>query len=189
MDNAIPRLRVPYTKKLEMMQVPVEHLVEERQGRGRKHLDYLPWVEAQLLLEEYFPTFEVNFVLSAEGVPYFKDETGYYVLAFILDTESGLETPAMFYPVMDNNHGPVSQPSMNQINMALWRASVKVIAVTTGIGLSIFRRLKEDVPDEQPAYEPKRGKQQQDEWNAEDLAPQSAPQSNGKKMQFGRKVS
>lgn len=165
------------------MAIDVDHLVEERVGRGSKKLDYIPWVEAQLLLEEHFPTFEVCFVMDGNR-PYHKDETGFFVSTYIQDTETGLETSPMFYPVMDNNHSAVAEPNMNQINTALWRASVKVIAITTGIGLGVFRRLKEDVPtphSEPTPFTPKA--------EPEYAAPASNGNGNFKRPQFGKKVS
>lgn len=144
-DNS-DTLKIDFKVKQDLMEVDVSRFVEERVGRGRKTLDYIPWVEAQLMLEEFLPTLEVRFVESERGKPFFVTEQGAYILVYLFCVERGCKTYPMFYPVMDNSHGPVQEPDMNQINTSLWRASVKCIAVQTGLGLSVFRKLQEDLP-------------------------------------------
>lgn len=123
-----------------MMAIDVEHLTEVRQG-----LDYLPWVEALLLLNEHFPNLVVDYDIVDMVV---ENKAGYKsITAKLTDVTSQESTRELFFPVMDYKHKAQPNPDVVDINNAIMRASVKVIAIETGIGLSLFRKYKEDIPE------------------------------------------
>jgi hypothetical protein len=131
-------LKIPFDKKKEMMAIDVSHLTEVRQG-----LDYLPWAEALLLLNEHFPGYFVDVNVA-------KDENGYaHIDAWLVDGESQSISNTLYFPVMDYRHKACENPTPVDINNAIMRATVKVIAIETGIGLSLYRRYKEDIPEAQ----------------------------------------
>jgi len=65
---------------------------------------------------------------------------GWYVLAQLIDRETGLKTPSLFFPVMDNKNNAIINPDARDINDAKARAGVKAIALYTGIGLRLYTR-------------------------------------------------
>lgn len=149
MAKPIEMLVVPFEKIQEMKSIDVSNMVEKRLG-----LDYLSWAHAELLLRQHFPTFKVMYELEevTRG-----DTTYVAVHSWLLDLATGLETPREYFPVMDgtNRRGNVADPGPREISDAIKRAGVKVIARETGIGLSLYLKDKDDLPEEKlerPAY-------------------------------------
>lgn len=131
---------VSYAKKVQMMKMDTARFIEKRGG-----LDYLPWVEARLLLDENFPGYVTSTVVHWES------NGSAYVVAKLfneLDEQVGSE---LYFPVMDYKHKAIMNPDTRQISDAIMRAMVKVIAIETGIGLELFRKEKEGLPEESEA--------------------------------------
>lgn len=72
------------------------------------------------------------------------DNRGWYVLPYLIDRESGLRTPSLFFPIMDYKKNAISSPDAREINDNKARGGVKVIALYTGLGLRLYTR--EDIP-------------------------------------------
>jgi hypothetical protein len=72
------------------------------------------------------------------------DNRGWYVLPYLVDRESGLRTPSLFFPVMDHKNNAVMSPDARDINDTKARGGVKAIALYTGLGLRLYTR--EDIP-------------------------------------------
>lgn len=142
MVKPVEMLIVPYEKIQEMRALDVSGMVEKRLG-----LDYLSWAHAELLLRQHFPTFKVMYELDEIE----RGDTTYVAIhSWILDTATGLETPREYFPVMDGSsrRGNVPNPGTREISDAIKRAGVKVIARETGIGLSLYLKDKDDLPEE-----------------------------------------
>ncbi len=142
-EDKFPVLTVPYEKIVEMMAIDVTGLAETRMG-----LTYLPWAEAELLLRQYFPTYKVVTEVSHWMV----GETRYCAIeAKIVDCVTGVATLPEYFPVMDNGKQRLAKPNPTprDISDSIKRASVKVIARETGIGLSLYRKEKDDLPESQ----------------------------------------
>lgn len=75
------------------------------------------------------------------------DNRGWYVLPYLVDRESGLRTPPLFFPVMDNKNNAILSPDARDINDAKARGGVKAIALYTGLGLRVYTREDIDIPD------------------------------------------
>lgn len=144
-------LVVPPDKFIEGYNLDVSKYVE----KNYKQLSYLSWAAAELFLRQYFPTYLVEFERNKEeGYTFGSKEEGYYVLPYIIDTLTGARTPALFYAMLDSANKAVSNLSSNNINYSLQRARAKIIALTTGIGFSLY--VGEDLPtteDKLPAIE------------------------------------
>lgn len=184
-------LMVPLEKKEEMAAIDLSLVTEikekkDKSGRTVARLSYIPWLESKRLLEIHFPTYRVMY----ETFPYSRGlgdphgytvgwadygNTGTAVYPYILDTETGKRTMSMFFPVMDYRHNAAIDPTVTDINTALQRAASKVVAIETWIGISVYRKDKEDLPpdDEMPAIARKK--------DAADFftAPDSRPTQNG----------
>lgn len=120
----------------------IDDLIETRPGSFQAK--YLSWANAQNLLRYRHPKLAVQLELSPEGTPIFQHGDQAYIMPFITDGE--IKTPPIFYPVMTHAFNPLSDPSVTDINKAIQRATAKVIAVYTGIGLKLY--VGEDLPDE-----------------------------------------
>jgi Protein of unknown function (DUF1071) len=148
-------LVIPLDKKQELLEIVVDHLLEKRNG-----LDYLPWAEAQILLESNLPGIRVGYETCRRGgineqdpiytlVPWFDyGQLGCAVYAYLYEELTGKRTPPIYFPVMDYKHKAHPNPTVCDINNSLQRAAVKAIALNTWIGLNVFRKSKEDVPQE-----------------------------------------
>lgn len=68
------------------------------------------------------------------------DNRGFIIKPYILDTETGLRTIAMHYPLMDSSNNAVFNPETRDNNDNIQRAYVKAIAVYLGIGLRLYSR-------------------------------------------------
>ena len=117
-----------------------EHI--ETKG-GSFQARYISWAIAQKLLRERHPTISVDFEKGEEGQPFHRLNDNIFLLPFLTDGEK--RTPAIFFPVMDNRFGPIANPCVTDVNRAFQRATAKVIAVYTGLGLSLFTN--EDLED------------------------------------------
>lgn len=104
---------------------------------------YISWAIAQKLLRERHPTLSVDFEKGEGGQPLHRLNDNIFLLPFLTDGEK--RTPAIFFPVMDNRFGPIANPCVTEVNRAFQRATAKVIAVYTGLGLSLFTN--EDLED------------------------------------------
>lgn len=148
-------LSIPFARKFEMLNMPVDELLEMR---GDK--EYLPWTEALILLETNFPGYRVGYETCRRGgvneqdpiytlVPWFDyGQLGCAVYAYVYEEETGKRTPPIYFPVMDYKHKAHPNPTVCDINNSMQRAAVKAIAIHTWIGLEVFRKSKEDVPQE-----------------------------------------
>lgn len=68
------------------------------------------------------------------------DNRGWYVLPYLVDRDSVLRTPSLFFPVMDNKNNAILSPDARDINDAKARGGVKAIALYTGLGLRLYTR-------------------------------------------------
>lgn len=103
---------------------------------------YISWAIAQKLLRERHPELSVDFE-KGEGQPFHLLNDNIFLLPFLTDGEK--RTPSIFFPVMDNKFAAIANPCATQVNRAFQRATAKVIAVYTGLGLSLFTN--EDLED------------------------------------------
>lgn len=178
-EDKFPVLTVPYEKLVEMMAIDVSALAETRLG-----LTYLPWAEAELLLRQYFPTFKVT--TKVEWMQ--SGENAHAAIkAKIVDCVTGDCTLEEYFPVMDNGKQRLSKasPTPRDISDSIKRASVKVIARETGIGLSLYRKEKDDLPEVgfTPTFNPNTASQVSDEGNLRGVSEPSP-----KRYSFGKKL-
>ena len=75
------------------------------------------------------------------------DNRGWYVLPYLVDRDSELRTPSLFFPVMDNKNNAILSPDTRDINDAKARGGVKCIALNVGLGLRVYTREDIDIPD------------------------------------------
>ena len=68
------------------------------------------------------------------------DNRGLIIKPYLLDTETGLRTASLHYPLMDSSNNSIFNPDARDINDNIQRAYVKVIAVASGIGLRLYSR-------------------------------------------------
>lgn len=111
------------------LDVDVSKYVEKRGG-----LDYISWSAAIILLKQHFPD------LLVEAIPYKRLEgvSGFLVEARVTRASDGESTPYMVFPVYDYKHKALLEPTTADVSNAIQRATVKVIAQTTGIGLKLY---------------------------------------------------
>lgn len=151
-----------FTKAYEL---PIGEHVE----KNYKGLSYLSWPFAFRYLKEQFPTVFVSFEESSLGWPVFGQEGCWLLRPFLTD---GIKrTPALVFPLMDNKHNALKQLDARAVSDNIQRASVKVIATFTGLGLKLYSG--EDIPksdDGTVSAPPKLPLQQE--------APKSAPAAN-----------
>ena len=136
----------------------------------RDKLSYLSWANCLELLYKVYPTASFRVVKNPNtGLPFFSDPaTGIFVF-----TEVTIEghTTECFLPVIDFKNKPMKlQPYTYQqwnyknnsyedktveaatsfdINKTIWRALVKNVAIATGIGLNVFQKEADDIPEKQ----------------------------------------
>lgn len=115
--------------------LPIGNLVENRGGSF--NASYLSWAHAINLMKQRHPNLAVQTNHKKHG-----DQA--YVLASIVCMDTQITTPPIYFPVMDNRFEPIDNPSVTDINYACQRATAKVIAVHTGIGLKLYAG--EDIP-------------------------------------------
>lgn len=70
---------------------------------------------------------------------------GVYVLPYLVDVNTGLRTPSLYFPAMNDFNDSIYNPSSRDINDTKARGGVKAIALYTGLFFRIFTR--EDIED------------------------------------------
>lgn len=136
----------------------------------RDKLSYLSWANCLELLYKVYPTASYRVVKNPNtGLPFFSDP----VSGVFVYTEVTIEghTTECFLPVMDfKNKSMKSEPytytvynsykkeyeektvekiDSFSINKSLWRCLVKNVAIATGIGLNVFQKEADDIPEKQ----------------------------------------
>lgn len=136
----------------------------------RDKLSYLSWANCLELLYKAYPTASYRVVKNPNtGLPFFSDP----VSGVFVYTEVTIEghTTECFLPVMDfKNKSMKSEPytytvynsykkeyeektvekiDSFSINKSLWRCLVKNVAIATGIGLNVFQKEADDIPEKQ----------------------------------------
>lgn len=113
-------------------------------------------VEKQELLKSE-KDYKVQKSLKREIADYsdqlYYDNRGVAVMPYLVDVSTGLRTPSLLFPVMSNTNDAVYNPDIRDINDSCMRASVKVVALHTGLALRLFTR--EDVGKGSTADSPK----------------------------------
>lgn len=136
----------------------------------REKLSYLSWANCLELLYKVYPTASYRVVKNPNtGLPFFSDPTtGIFVYTEV--TIEG-QTTECFLPVMDfknksmkmesytysvyNNYKKVYEDKTVEaatsfdINKTIWRCLVKNVAIATGIGLNVFQKEADDIPEKQ----------------------------------------
>ena len=107
----------------------------EKKDNGKFVADYISWANAQMLLKTRHPELSVDFE-RVDGCPVFNLGSQSYVLPFLTDGKN--KTPSLFYPVWDNRFNPIDDASVWDVNRAIQRATAKIIAVETGLGLCCY---------------------------------------------------
>ena len=102
------------------------------------------WTEKQEQLNKT-TDWKLKKELKTEMTEYIYDNRGSYVLAYLVDKETGNRTPSLLFPVMDNMNNPIINPHVRDINDAKARAGVKAISLYTGLGLRLFTREDIDI--------------------------------------------
>ena len=136
----------------------------------RDKLSYLSWANCLELLYKVYPTASYRVVKNPNtGLPFFSDPaTGVFCY-----TEVTIEghTTECFLPVMDfknksmklqsytyqqwNSYKKVYEDKTVEaatsfdINKTIWRCLVKNVAIATGIGLNVFQKEADDIPEKQ----------------------------------------
>ena len=136
----------------------------------RDKLSYLSWANCLELLYKAYPTASFRVVKNPNtGLPFFSDPaTGIFVYTEV--TIDG-HTTECFLPCIDFKNKPMKlQPytytvynnykkayeektveaaTSFDINKTIWRALVKNVAIATGIGLNVFQKEADDIPEKQ----------------------------------------
>ena len=159
-DNERKSIMFEYLSNLDLSEV-----LEKRDK-----LSYLSWANCLELLYKVYPTASYRVVKNPNtGLPFFSDPaTGIFVY-----TEVTIEghTTECFLPCIDYRNKPMKlQPYTYQqwnyktssyedktveaatsfdINKTIWRALVKNVAIATGIGLNVFQKEADDIPEKQ----------------------------------------
>lgn len=114
----------------------LRHSFKEQSQKG-KEIKYLSWSSVLSVFRQEFPHLQVSYVQDRNGYPVFKeiDGGGYYCLPFI---HNGVERSEPIHFSILTSSGAAVLPgklTSKEINTALYRALVKVIAFVTGLGL------------------------------------------------------
>jgi hypothetical protein len=139
--------------------------VSKHVEKSVQEMNYLSWSFAEKYLRENFNNLVVEFERNGNDYCFGNSKEGYYVLPYIVDIETGKRTPSLYYPIidpynrcivdglMDKNGKPITINTM-RINTSLQRARTKIIAITTGIGFSLYNGedTKEIVNQEKPRF-------------------------------------
>lgn len=159
-DNERKSIMFEYLSNLDLTEV-----LEKRDK-----LSYLSWANCLELLYKVYPTASYRVVKNPNtGLPFFSDP----VSGVFVYTEVTIEghTTECFLPVMDfKNKSMKSEPytytvynsykkeyeektvekiDSFSINKSLWRCLVKNVAIATGIGLNVFQKEADDIPEKQ----------------------------------------
>ena len=130
-------LSIPFDTFEEMTKVDVTKFTAQDQ----KGLTYLSWQGATYLLKKYFPTLALAYERSPDGTPIHTvaEGDGYtgYVLLHLVDTATGLSTPSHYFPCY-KAFGAISNPTAYHYNTAIVRGYARLVAITTGLGFSLY---------------------------------------------------
>jgi hypothetical protein len=110
--------------------------------KNYKGLSYLSWPFAFRYLNEQFPGVFVSFEEKENGWPVFGQEGCWLLRPYL--TDGCKRTPALVFPLMDNKHNALTKLDARAVSDNIQRASVKVIATFTGLGLKLYAG--EDIP-------------------------------------------
>ena len=125
----------------KLSKVKVDKFVEKKMN-----LDYLSWANCWYLLMEHYPQAEYVFkdnINHADG--------SVEVMTFVGINKCGRH---MTLPVMDFKMKAIKNPSARDISDARMRCLVKNISLF-GLGISLYRGLSDDLPDESKQEEAK----------------------------------
>ena len=131
-------------------EVSLDGLVEKR--KGRFDATYLSWPTCVRLLREHHGDLFVDFERDQDGSMVFgvEGDAG-YLLPFLgrydEDNQVLYRTPPVFFPLMSKSHESLTFASGREINDNMMRASVKAVAIHTGLGLKVFEG--EDIPTQE----------------------------------------
>lgn len=128
----------------ENYNLPIGEFVEQRGGSFKA--SYLSWAHAVRLMKERHPELAVEVISMTDGKPTFTYGHEGFVMIRIANLETGAVSPPHFYPVMDNKFNSIEKPHITDYNYAIQRATARVIAVHTGIGLKLYAG--EDIPSD-----------------------------------------
>lgn len=131
--------------------------VQEKNG-----YNYLSWAYALKHLKISYPEARVRVYKYPDPngnliVPYLRTKNGTYVTVRLyldrLDLKEDIYEE-FTHPVLDYRNKPILEPTSFQINTSIQRATAKVIAIGTGIGLSLYANedLPPEIEPEQPRY-------------------------------------
>lgn len=144
--SSCKRLVIPFEEKQKnsAVEVEIEKIPKKTRGGGTIHLSYVPWLEARILLDRYYPNLVVDYKVGTD-----LSEEYYYILLRLVEIaeEINKASSELFYPVMDYGHNNLKKPGTTDINTAIMRGSAKLVAIETGLGLSVYRRNQEDLLD------------------------------------------
>lgn len=123
---------------MELYEVDVSPYVVSERGYDYIRNAYLP-----LLMQKYLPGYRITFNESMATGSYLHllpDGSGFVEL--YLTSPEGGSTGVMFYPVMDNppKFAAIINPNSRDVNDAMARAGVKLVAYSTGLGLKLYTR-------------------------------------------------
>ena len=126
--------------------------VETKPGGKGKTLSYLSWAAAWHIVKRYFPDAKYEPIRDQEGRIYWSSPAGYVVGVKL--TLNGGEEYEEWLPVMDAGNNAMKETAytystqygdksveaadMRDVNDALKRCLVKVIATATGLGLCLW---------------------------------------------------
>lgn len=122
----------------------VSKYVETRGGAFQA--SYISWAHCISLLKLNHPNLAVEVIESGDGTPSFFVGDTAFVKVRIINEDDGKASPVHFFPVMDKKFNAIKNPTCTDINYSIMRAKAKVIAIVTGLGLSLFAG--EDIPSE-----------------------------------------
>lgn len=140
------RLTVKPEKFNEMMNLELpEEMVSVVSGA-----DYLNVAHAVYLLKVHFPTLSVEYVTTADGLPFIdvseEDERGTLVGVYLQEARTGARTGILWLAVMMTAKGKLKPadplPDARRITDNMARAAVKAIAYFTGIGFELYTRIE-----------------------------------------------
>lgn len=125
--------------------------------KSKNKFDYLSWAYATKHLKVNYP--EAKVVVAKypdangnEILPYLASNLGYFVTVRLYlnnqDFKDGI-FEEFTHPVFDYRNQAIKNPTSMNINNSIQRATAKVIAIATGIGLSLYAN--EDIPNEDNA--------------------------------------
>lgn len=119
--------------------------------------DYLSWAYAMKHLKINYPEAKIVPVKypdanGNEVLPFLATSIGYFVTVRLYlnnqDFKDGI-FEEFTHPVFDYRNQAIMKPTSMNINNSIQRATAKVIAIATGIGLSLYAN--EDIPNENNA--------------------------------------